>query len=72
MLLPQGGLSTTARLQSIIPNKNGPRGMPFGQESSHGMTGRLPHGHREESHYFFGPTSSDNTLPMLIDMGFHK
>lgn len=66
-------MSTTARLSSIVLNRNGGRAVQHGQDSSHAMGGRPPHtGQREESHHFFGPNHSDNTLPMLIDMGFHK
>ena len=69
----QGGMSTTARLQSIIPNRGGGRGLQHAQDSSHGLGAHLPHGrHREESHQLFGPNFSDSTTPVLIDMGFHK
>ncbi|KAL3161919.1 hypothetical protein ABBQ38_009004 [Trebouxia sp. C0009 RCD-2024] len=71
---PEGGVSVTARLQSIIPNRNSSRVAPHGQDSMHGLGGGRPpfRGQREESHHFFAPTQSDNTIPMLIDMGFHK
>ena len=74
LLLLQGGMSITARLQSIIPNRNGSRDSQHGMDIHHGLGGGRPphHGQREESHHFFGPNHSDNTIPMLIDMGFHK
>ena len=71
----QGGVSITARLQSIIPNRNGNRASPHGLDTHHGLAGGRPphHRQREESHHFFGPNNhSDNSIPMLIDMGFHK
>ena len=69
----QGGVSITARLQSILPNRSGSRAVQHGQDSSNALGGRPPHhGQREESHHFFGPDHSDSTIPMLIDMGFHK
>lgn len=73
-LMLQAGMSITARLQSIIPNRNGSRASQHGLDKHHGLGDRRPphHGQREESHHFFGPNHSDNTIPMLIDMGFHK
>lgn len=74
MLRLQVARSITARLQSMIPKRNGSRASQHGLDMNHGLGGgRPPHqGQREESHHFFGPNHSDNTLPMLIDMGFHK
>ncbi len=68
----QVGMSTTARLHSIIPTRGGGRGVQHGQDSSHSLGAHLPGRHREESHQFFGPTSNDSVTPVLIDMGFHK
>ena len=68
-------MSTTARLASILPNRTGVRAVQHVPDSaSVGLrAGRPPHNApREESHHFFGPSHSDNTIPMLIDMGFHK
>ena len=68
----QGGMSTTARLQSIVPNRGGGRGVHHGQDSSHGLGAHLPSRLTEQSHEFFGHNSSDSVTPVLIDMGFHK
>lgn len=71
----QEPISVTGRLQSIIMNRGAVRGMQHRTDSSRGPSQngrRTMAGLREESQHFFGPNSSDNTLPVLIDMGFHK
>lgn len=68
----QEPISVTGRLQSM--NRGVVRGLQHRMDSSHGpcQNGRHATGLREESQHFFGPNNSDNTLPVLIDMGFHK
>lgn len=71
----QEPISVTGRLQSIVMIRGLGRGLQGRADSNHAPDQGVRHpaaGLREESHHFFGPNSSDNTLPVLIDMGFHK
>ena len=71
----QEPISVTGRLQSIIMNRGVVRGLQHRMDSSHSPSHNGKHtisGLREQSQHLFGPNNSDNTLPVLIDMGFHK